>query len=155
MGNLATPLSVQKLQTTLHVKAKGEPSFRFYALYDKVHREDVLRHAYARCKANGGSAGVDEERFEDIEAYGPDRWLGELAKQLKEKSYQPQAVRRVYIPKSGDRGCVPCLFRRSVTERFRRQRGWCLSPSLKPICRTSNTDIGRSAMRSLRCRYRH
>jgi group II intron reverse transcriptase/maturase len=107
LGNLTTPLSVQKLQTALHVKAKGEPGFRFYALYDKVHREDVLRHAYARCKANGGSAGVDEERFEDIEAYGPDRWLGELAKQLKEKTYQPQAVRRVYIPKSGGSGLRP------------------------------------------------
>jgi len=77
LGNLATPLSVQKLQTALHVKAKGEPGFRFHALYDKVYREDVLRHAYACCKANDGAAGLDEERFEDIEVYGLDRWLGE------------------------------------------------------------------------------
>ena len=99
MGNLSTPPSVQKLQTALHAKAKEDPSFRFYALYDKVHREDVLRHAYARCKSNKGAAGVDEERFEDIELYGVDRWLGELAKELREKTYEPQAVRRVWIPK--------------------------------------------------------
>jgi RNA-directed DNA polymerase len=99
LGDLATPLSVQKLQSALHAKAKADPSFRFYALYDKVYREDLLRFAYACCKANQGAAGVDEERFEDIEAYGRDRWLGELAQELKEKRYEPRAVRRVYIPK--------------------------------------------------------
>lgn len=99
LGNLSTPLSVQKLQTALHVKAKEDPGFRFYALYDKLYREDVLLHAYARCKANRGAPGVDEERFEDIEAYGLDRWLGELAQDLRRKTYVPQAVRRVYIPK--------------------------------------------------------
>lgn len=107
MGNLATPLSVQKLQTALHAKAKGEPGFRFYALYDKVYREDILRHAYACCKANRGTAGVDDERFEDIETYGLDRWLGELAQELKERRYQPQAARRVYIPKQGGTGLRP------------------------------------------------
>lgn len=99
MGNLSIPPSVQKLQTALHVKAKENPSFRFYALYDKVYREDILRFAYECCKANGGAAGADGERFEDIEAYGEDRWLGELAQELREKKYRPQAVRRVYIPK--------------------------------------------------------
>src|ERR1700730_7476548 len=83
----------------LHAKAKEEPGYRFYALYDKVYREDVLAHAYACCKANGGAAGVDAERFEDIEAYGVNRWLGELAQTLRNRVYQPQAVRRVYIPK--------------------------------------------------------
>ncbi len=107
MGNLATPLSVQKLQTALHAKAKGEPGFRFYALYDKVYREDVLQHAYACCKANGGAAGLDEERFDDIETYGLDRWLGELAQELKQKTYQPQAARRVYIPKQSGLGRRP------------------------------------------------
>ena len=107
MGNLATPLSVQKLQAALHVKAKGEPGLRFYALFDKVYREDVLRHAYACCKANGGAAGVDGERFEDIEANGLEQWLGELAKELKEKRYQPQAARRVYIPKQNGQGLRP------------------------------------------------
>jgi hypothetical protein len=104
LGNLVTPPSVQKLQTALHAKAKGKPSFRFYALYDRVYREDVLRHAYACCKSNDGAAGLDEERFEDIETYGLDRWLGELAKELKEKTYKPQAARRVYIPKQSGSG---------------------------------------------------
>jgi RNA-directed DNA polymerase len=99
LGNLSTPISVQKLQAALHAKAKEEPGYRFYALYDKLYREDVLTHAYACCKANGGAAGVDAERFEDIEAYGVDRWLGELAQALRNRVYQPQAVRRVYIPK--------------------------------------------------------
>lgn len=107
MGNLATPLSVQKLQTALHVKAKGQPGYRFYALYDKVFREDVLRYAYACCKANGGAAGVDEEHFDHIEAYGLDRWIGEVAQELKEKTYQPHAVRRVYIPKQSGSGLRP------------------------------------------------
>ncbi len=96
---LATPESIQKLQTALHVKAKEAPEYRFYLLYDKVHRGDVLQHAYVCCKANKGAAGVDEERFEDIEAYGVERWLGELAEDLRKKTYRPQAVRRVYLKK--------------------------------------------------------
>ena len=87
------------LQTALHVKAKESPSFRFYALYDKVHRRDVLAFAHECCKANGGAAGVDGQKFEDIEAYGVERWLDELAQELKSRTYQPLPVRRVYIPK--------------------------------------------------------
>jgi group II intron reverse transcriptase/maturase len=90
---------VQKLQAALHAKAKQAPSYRFYALYDKLYRADVLSEAYERCRQNGGAAGVDGQRFEDIEAYGVERWLGELAQELREKRYRPQAVRRVYIPK--------------------------------------------------------
>src|ERR1700733_5208599 len=97
--NLTTPLSVQKLQTALHHKAKGSPSFPFYALYDKEYRKDVLAFAYECCKANGGAAGVDGQTFEDIEAYGKERWLDELAQELKNRTYQPLPVRRVYIPK--------------------------------------------------------
>jgi RNA-directed DNA polymerase len=97
--NLATPSSVQKLQTALDDKAKGSPSFRFYALYDKVYRGDVLAFAYACCKANGGAAGVDGQSFEDIEEYGVERWLDELAQELESRSYRPQPVRRVWIPK--------------------------------------------------------
>src|SRR6516165_3527471 len=97
--SLATPLSVQKLQTALHAKAKEAPSFRFYALYDKVYREDVLAFAYQCCKANGGAAGVDDQSFAEIETYGVERWLGELARELKSRTYQPLPVRRVYIPK--------------------------------------------------------
>jgi len=97
--NLATPGSVQKLQKALHDKAKGSPSFRFYALYDKVYRKDVLAHAYQCCRANGGAAGVDGQSFEDIEKYGVERWLDELAEELKSGTYRPLPVRRVYIPK--------------------------------------------------------
>src|SRR6201993_2780759 len=99
VSNLTTPASVQKLQTALHDKAKESPSFRFYALYDKVYRQDVLTFAYACCKANGGAAGVDNQTFEDIETYGAERWLDELAQELKNRTYQPLPVRRVYIPK--------------------------------------------------------
>jgi retron-type reverse transcriptase len=97
--SLATPASVQKLQTALHAKAKESPDFRFYALYDKVYRKDVLAYAYERCEANGGAAGVDSQTFEDIERYGKERWLDELMQELKSRTYQPQPVRRVYIPK--------------------------------------------------------
>ena len=96
--SLTTPSSVQKLQTALHAKAKETPDFRFYALYDKVYRRDVLAYAYERCKANGGAAGVDGQKFEDIDGYGVERWLDELAQELKNRTYQPMPVRRVYIP---------------------------------------------------------
>jgi group II intron reverse transcriptase/maturase len=97
--NLTTPESVQKLQTTLHTKAKESPEYRFYSLYDKVYRADILAYAYECCRANGGAAGVDEQRFEDIESKGLENWLGELAKELRDKTYRPEVVRRVYIPK--------------------------------------------------------
>ena len=93
--SLKTPLKVEKLQEALHAKAKRSPDFRFYALYDKMYRADVLEHAYRCCRANGGAAGVDGQAFEDIESRGVQQWLGEL----KKKTYRPQAVRRVYIPK--------------------------------------------------------
>jgi RNA-directed DNA polymerase len=97
--SLTTPPSVQKLQTALHDKAKGSPKFRFYALYDKVYRPDVLVFAYECCKANGGAPGVDGQTFEGIEDYGVAKWLDELAQELKSRTYQPQPVRRVWIPK--------------------------------------------------------
>src|ERR1700755_3049030 len=97
--SLTTPASVQKLQTALHDKAKEAPNFGFYALYDKVYRRDVLAFAYECCRANGGAAGVDDQNFEDIEGYGRERWLDELTQELKSRTYQPQPVRRVYIPK--------------------------------------------------------
>jgi len=97
--SLQPPETVRKLQEALHAKAKGAPGYRFYALYDKVYRADVLAYAYVCCKANKGVAGVDGMTFEDIETYGRERWLGELAEDLRAKTYRPQAVRREYIPK--------------------------------------------------------
>jgi group II intron reverse transcriptase/maturase len=97
--SLLPPTKVGKLQETLHAKAKRAPTYRFYALYDKVYRLDVLWHAYQCCRANDGSAGVDGQTFADIEAYGALTWLGEVAEELRKKTYRPQAVRRVYIPK--------------------------------------------------------
>jgi RNA-directed DNA polymerase len=98
--SLAPPATVEKLQTALHAKAKGSPQYRFYALYDKVYRQDVLAHAYERCLANKGAPGVDGQTFDDIEKYGRQKWLGELSEDLRKKTYQPQAVRRVWIPKA-------------------------------------------------------
>jgi RNA-directed DNA polymerase len=97
--SLIPPESVRKLQAALHGKAKEAPAYRFYLLYDKVYREDVLRHAYERCRQNGGAPGVDGQTFADIDESGVDRWLGDLAEQLRNKTYRPQAVRRVWIPK--------------------------------------------------------
>ena len=77
--SLSTPSeTVEKLQTSLQTKAKAEPAFRFYALWDKVCRADVLLEAYCRCRANAGAAGVDGETFERIDAQGPEQWLGTL-----------------------------------------------------------------------------
>jgi len=100
--SLKTPEKVQKLQAALHAKAKGSPNYRFYLLYDKVYREDILRYAYRCCKTNGGAPGVDDMDFTDIEQYGVDRWLSELAEALRKKTYRPEAVRRVYILKMDD-----------------------------------------------------
>lgn len=102
--SLLPPIKVEKLQKTLHAKAKESADYRFYTLYDKVYRADVLRHAYRICQINGGAPGVDGQTFEDIEKYGRKRWLGELTEELRAKQYRPQAVRRVHIPKPGQPG---------------------------------------------------
>jgi RNA-directed DNA polymerase len=92
--------TVGKLQTALHTKAKAEPKYRFYALYDKLYRPDVLTCAYERCRANKGVAGVDGQTFADIEEYGVAEWLRELAEELKNKTYQASPVLRSWIPKA-------------------------------------------------------
>lgn len=99
LGNLSTPLSVQKLQEALHAKAKSSDCYRFYALYDKIHRQDILVHAWAQCRSNRGAPGVDRQDFADIEAYGVERWLAELALSLRSETYRPDPIRRVFIPK--------------------------------------------------------
>ena len=102
----------------LHAKAKAEPGYRFYALYNKISRDDILAHAYAKCRSNKGAPGVDGQDFADVEAYGVERWLAELALALREKTYRPEPIRRVHIPKANgklrplgistvrDRGCM-------------------------------------------------
>lgn len=99
--SLATPDKVRELQIKLYRKAKSEPGFRFYQLYDKVYREDVLVRAWTLAKANQGAPGVDGESFEDIETAGVMKWLNGLRQELHDKTYQPQPVRRVMIPKPG------------------------------------------------------
>ena len=98
--SLETPLKIREFQRKLYMKAKQEPAYRFYQLYDKICREDILTHAYAMAKANGGAPGVDGENFAGIEAAGRERWLAELRQELIEERYRPQAVRRVMIPKA-------------------------------------------------------
>lgn len=99
--SLVTPERIRDLQIKLYRKAKNEPEFRFYQLYDKVYREDILIHAYALAKANDGAPGVDGESFEGIESEGLMEWLNGLRKELHDKTYRPQPVRRVMIPKAG------------------------------------------------------
>jgi RNA-directed DNA polymerase len=99
--SLATPESIRRLQRKLYLKAKAEPAFRFYVLYDKVWREDILAHAWALAKANGGAAGVDGVTFAEIEAAGVQEWLAGLREDLRSRMYRPQPVRRTMIPKPG------------------------------------------------------
>src|ERR1700739_4382925 len=99
--SLETPDRIRSLQRKLYGKARREPAFRFYLLYDKICREDILRHAYALARANGGAPGVDGMTFERIEALGVEAWLAGLREDLVSKRYRPDPVRRVTIPKPG------------------------------------------------------
>jgi RNA-directed DNA polymerase len=116
--SLPTPSeTVGKLQTSLQAKAKAEPAFRFYALWDKVCRQDVLLEAYRRCRANAGAPGVDGETFERIDAQGLEPWLGTLQEELVSGRYVPKPLLRVWIPKSngGQRPLgIPCISDRVV-----------------------------------------
>src|SRR6266487_127004 len=99
--SLETPEKIRTLQRKLYCKAKAEPAFRFYVVYDKICREDILHHAYALARANAGAPGVDGVTFAKIEASGSEDWLAGLREELVTKTYRPQPVRRVMIPKPG------------------------------------------------------
>src|SRR4051794_7952241 len=115
--SLTTPSNIRELQIKLYRKAKNEPGYRFYWLYDKVYREDILSHAYQLARANKGAPGVDGQSFEDIESAGWETWLTGIREELRHKTYQPQPVRRVKIPKpgGGERPLgIPCIKDRVV-----------------------------------------
>src|SRR5436853_4802603 len=102
--SLATPEKIRSFQRKLYRKAKAEPAFRFYLLYDKIYREDILRHAYALARENAGAPGVDGVTFAAIEAAGVDAWLAGLREELVAKTHRPDPVRRVSIPKADGKG---------------------------------------------------
>jgi len=99
--SLETPERIRSLQRKLYCKAKAEPAFRFYVLYDKICRADFLAHAYALARDNGGAPGVDGVTFSAIEASGLETWLAGLREDLVAKTYRPEPVRRVNLPKPG------------------------------------------------------
>jgi RNA-directed DNA polymerase len=105
--SLTTPDKIRTLQKKLYLKAKAEPNFRFYLLYDKIYRADILRHAYDLARANRGAPGVDGVDFAAIESAGLEDWLIGVETELRTKTYQPQPVRRVMIPKPGGNGERP------------------------------------------------
>ena len=92
--SLETPEKIGNLQKGLYAKAKAEPAFRFYLLYDKVYREDILEHAYRLARSNGGAPGVDRVNFADIETAGLEKWLASLREELRTETYKPSPVRR-------------------------------------------------------------
>ena len=106
-ASLTGSVSVRKLQTVLHAKAKEEPGRRFHALVDKVWREDFLLEAWVLVRHNGGAAGVDGVSVADVEAHGVERWVGELSRDLREGIYKPSPVRQVLIPKRQPGNSVP------------------------------------------------
>src|SRR5215467_9818346 len=99
--SLATPSKIRELQIKLYRKAKNETGYGFYMLYEKIWREDILAHAYEHARANKGAPGVDGQTFEQIELAGREEWLTGIRQELRNRTYQPQPVRRVMIPKPG------------------------------------------------------
>ena len=92
-SNLVTPEKIRELRRKLYAKAKQEKEYRFYTLYDKVYREDILLFSYRLCRSNGGAPGVDGEAFSDIEEYGVEKWIQELAKEVRTETYRPRTPR--------------------------------------------------------------
>jgi hypothetical protein len=149
--SLPTPEKIGTLQRKLYAKAKAEPAIRFYLLYDKIHRADILAHAYALAKANKSAPGVDGVTFKAIESAGLEGWLAGLAEELRGRRYRPQPVRRVLIPKPGGgerpRPCGAWLrhdaSRPSRIGLCRRPPSWCWSRC--PHGARQPATLGRSA----------
>jgi retron-type reverse transcriptase len=151
--SLATPEKIRTLQRKLYRKAKAAPAFRFYLLYDKICRDDILEHAYALARTNGGAPGVDGTSFAAIEAAGLAEWLAGIRKDLIAKTYRPVPVRRVMIPKpgGGERPLgIPTIRDRVVQT----APNWCWSRSSRRISILRPMAIGRAGAgptRSRRC----
>ena len=149
--SLATPITIRTLQRKLYRKAKAEPAFRFYLLYDKICREDILCHAYALARANAGAPGRDGMTFAQIEASGLEGWLVNLREELISKTYRPDPVRRVSIPKP-DGGERP-LGIPTVRDRVSRPPpSSCWNRSSRRTSRTTPTATAPSAGRWTRSR---
>jgi RNA-directed DNA polymerase len=149
--SLQTPDAIRTLQRKLYDKAKTEPDFRFYILYDKVWRVDILHHAYRLARANDGAPGVDGVTFEQIETMGLENWLIQLGEELRAQTYRCQPVRRVMIPKPG--GGERPLGIPTVRDRVvQTPRNWCWSQSLKRIWTPPRSAIVRNAARAKRSR---
>ncbi|MEJ0046462.1 MAG: hypothetical protein WDN04_10330 [Rhodospirillales bacterium] len=148
---LQTPEAIRTLQSKLYGKAKAEPDFRFYLLYDKVWRTDILRHAYERAHANAGAPGVDGITFDQIEAAGLEGWLIRLGEELRAKTYRCQPVRRVMIPKAAA-ASGHSASRRYGTGWCKPRQNWCWSRSSRRTWTLRHTAIGRGAARGRRSR---
>ena len=142
--SLQTPDKIRILQRKLYLKAKAEPDFRFYLLYDKIHREDILRHAYDLMRSNKGAPGVDGVSFAMIEAAGLEEWLSDIRKDLIERTYKPAPVRRVMIPKPGGPVSVRLVSQRYGTGRCKLRPSWYWSRSSKRILIPAPTAIARN-----------
>lgn len=134
--SLSTPGNqVQKLQTALQAKAKANPNFRFYVLWDKVYRSDVLREAWRLCSSKRGAAGVDGQKIDDIRSQGVEEWLGNLQQELRAGTYRPQSLLRVWIPKQNDELrplSIPTVRDRVVQSAMMLVLGPIFEPDLQP-----------------------
>ena len=119
--SLQTPEKIRSLQCKLYLKAKEEPDFRFYLFYDKVHREDILLHAYLLCKSNGGASGVDGVTFEQIELSGREQWLARLRKELRDQTYR---TGRLAMRVDTDKGFNPRPRARATTSCHTVKSAW-------------------------------
>src|SRR5208282_4815375 len=148
--SLTTPDKISSLQRKLYGKAKAEPAYRFYLLYDKIHRPDILEYAYALARQNDGAPGVDGVTFETIEAGGVEGWLGALREELVSKSYRPMPVRRVKIPRGESLWAFPL----SGTGSFKPPPNWCWSRSSRRTLKIAPMGTGPNEARSTPSRRR-